>query len=792
MFGQKIAFLLRAPGAIISGRGERSRPVALAILLFTAAAFFIWFVNPFYPLQHWLIFYYMRAWLGAGLFSVASLVGGLRVLQFVIPESESLPIGDRLILAWALGVLAFFWGVFLAGTCGLFGGVFFFAWPLALLLLGGAQGTRLAMRDWLHLRSGVRLCFPRSPVEVLSVLLILLSLTAIYLQVMIPNNLGADTNAYHIPIAEHYVAAGRIVPFAEGWYAGAYPQLTSVLYAWALQTPGTYADGAALCSHVEWALFLPTLAGVAVLAGRLTRRRPTPFSVAAVFLFPGLFLYDSSLITGADHVLAFWAPPLALALLRLSQCFSWRNAVLAGLLSAALMLTKLTGLHLFAPAALFVLLLAVRARRITPLLAWGASALLASSAYWLKNWIYYGDPMYPLLHRFLPSHPWHEGAGDLLSAVFTPQFEATGTPVEKLIKTLKVLLNFSFVPNDWGFHADKPVFGSLFTLLIPTLFFLRPLRRLWVLVLGTHVGVALWYLTNHQDRYLQALLPWMAACVAAMLALAWRQGRLVRAGVVALVAAQLVWGSDVYFFRTHAMLHDSPIRALGEFLGAAHQKHYRERFERPGSLLEVGDALPAKAKALVHVVEEKLGARAELVLDAPGRQGAIEYMVLYSPQTVAALWKQLQITHVIRIPGWSPGGDEDWIREAVFDRTLYQFGEPPIDRSQWRIAGLAEAAKNATDAAESTHVAWLTCHESPPMGIYSPRDFRKQTPEAKLTEASLSASPLDGLASANAIVLDRKCDSLKPTFAALPAEFTSVTQSGAREVWVRTQHHSGS
>jgi len=36
-----------------------------------------------------------------------------------------------------------------------------------------------------------------------------------------------------------------------------------------------------------------------------------------------------------------------------------------------------------------------------------------------------------------------------------------------------VLPTFSFVVHDWGFHGEPPVFGSLFTLLIPVLLFLR-------------------------------------------------------------------------------------------------------------------------------------------------------------------------------------------------------------------------------------------------------------------------------------------------------------------------------
>jgi hypothetical protein len=526
----------RLLGPLVPRRGSRLRVTVATALLLGGAAFFLWFTNRFYPLRHWLFWHYARAWLVAGFFSLACLSAGLRLLGYVLPGS--LRLGERLVWGFGLGVLAFFWGAFLAGLGGLYGHAFFYVWPMALFLFGGRKVLRLAVRSWVHLRRfGARLLTPRGPIELLAALLAVLSLTALYLALMNPGNIGADANSYHIPIAEHYVAAGKIRAFADGWYGGVFPHLTSILYAWALQAPGSYSDNLAGCTHLEWALFLATLGGVAVLAGRLMRgRRRLPFAGAAIFLFPGIYLYDSNLIAGADHVLGFWAAPLALALLRLGRQFSVPNALLAGALSAAPMLTKLQGVYLFVPAALFVAILWVRARRMKPLLAWGLAGLVLSSAFWLRNWVFYGDPLYPLLHRYFHSHPFHAGAAPLLDRVFgVEQFVVTGTPAEKLVKTLKALGTFSFKPNDWGgFHGDKPVFGSLFTLLIPVLLFLRAPRRLWVLVVGTHLAIAVWYVTNHQDRYLQAILPWMAACTAAALALGWQQGPFVRTGITAL------------------------------------------------------------------------------------------------------------------------------------------------------------------------------------------------------------------------------------------------------------------
>jgi hypothetical protein len=303
------------------------------------------------------------------------------------------------------------------------------------------------------------------------------------------------------------------------------------------------------------------------------------------------------------------------------------------------------------------------------------------------------------------------------------------------------------------------------------------------------LGIAVWYLTNHQDRYLQAIVPWMAACTAAALALGWQQGPVVRTGITALVSVQLVWGSDIYFIRTHAMLGDSPIRAAGELLGAAHQGRYVERFARPGSLQAIGDRLPSGATLLVHDVEEKLGARAETVLDSPGRQGAIDYLLLDSPRVVEALWRQLGVTHVVWLPHWRGMGRDDLGREAVFDRALYQFMQASEDREHFRFAPLGSTPKDATEAAEPTRIAWLACREAPMLGIYSLGGLSAQTPDVPLGDGALGGAPLDALGAANAIVLDHSCPNLGAAVAAIPAEFTLVTRPGEREVWVRTRSH---
>ena len=763
---------------------ERARAPAICLVLVLALGLFAWVANTHYPLRKWLVFMIAQYWLFATFFAAACLSTGLRIVKALLPEPPRL--GEQLTLAFTLGVLVFVLGIFLGGLAGLFGTIFFFAWPGLMLAFGARPAWRDLRRTHHHLRRfGWRLLLPRGFIEILAALLLVLSLVAIYLQVMTPLNVGGDSYWYHLPIAEHYAASGKIRPFVEGWYLGAYPHLASLLYTWAFLSPGELFDHIALSSHLEWTLFLATLPGVSALARRLLRGVRIPYAAATVFLFPGLFLYDSSLVTGADHVLAFWGPALGLALIRLGRRFDAREALLAGALTAAAILTKYQSSYFFVPTALLVLVLAIRAKRLWPAIVWGLACLAVSSPHWLKNWIAYGDPFYPLLYRYLPVHPFHEGAGDRM--YWDAQFLLTGTFWEKVGKTLFALVSFSFVPHDWsGFHGDRPVFGSLFTLLIPVLLFLRSGRRVWLMILGIHIGIVLWFVTSHQDRYLQALLPWMAACTSVALVLAWQCGLLVRAAVVALVAFQVLWGADVYFIRSHSMIGDSPLKATIDFVGAGHQGRFDERRRLQGGILQaVGERLPPHAKVLDHDRHDRLGLQAASISDSLCWQGAVDYMVHETPDYTAWLWRKLGATHVM---WWHDFGDpwpEEMAREAAFYRALDLWCDAGETIGDKRLCKLQRKARDPSKSAMPTKIAWLGCGNDPALALFTPRGLVQRTPESDLDIEAVRSAPLDALAKANAIILRSSCDYLGNAVAEIPREFRQMRRAGPVTIWVR-------
>jgi hypothetical protein len=765
----------------------RVRQAALVVAMLAGLVGFALVANQHYPLRHWLLFVYAPLWLLGFVFLASSLAAGWRLLAWLLPE-PSAP-GERLAIALGLGVLVFVWGIFLFGIVGVLGRPVFFAWPAALLLYGGRTLTRDFRRAWRRLRPfGFRLLQPRSLLEAVAAASLVVGLIAIYLLILTPSNVAFDSQWYHLPIAEQYASSGKIRPFAEGWYLGALPQAASLIYTWAFISPGGLFEHVALAAHLEWFLFLATLFGVSVLTRRLAGGIRSPYAAAALFLFPGIFVYDSAPALMADHVMAFWVAPLALALLRFRRWFTPREAVVAGLVTSGAALTKYQSSYVVSGAIVAVLVWSVRRRRLVPLAAFAVTGIVTTSALWLKNLVFYGNPIYPFMHSvFRSSHPFRAGGERLVGTEhLAVQFALNGTPASKLCETLKALFTFSFVPHDWApFHGDRPVFGSLFTLLLPVLLFCRATPELWMTAAGVHLGIAVWFFTSHEDRYLQSLLPWMAACTAAFLTLAWRSGsRAVRGAVFTLVAFQVVWGADLYFLRTHAMNGDSVLKQTIDYLAAGHEKKYDSRFRVGNALQDVAPALPEDAKVLLHFFWEKLGVGKPTVSDFDPWQLGIDYFTTDTPRATVALWRSMGITHAIWKTEISATDFEGVAREAVFAHAISVYGVDQKSISGYLIDRLSTGLVPA-GADTPTRVAWLGCGGDPSPGIYVPGKLSPPQPERLIQPLDLANDPSQALAGVPVAVLRSGCPSMAPAASVLGVSFTRMIGVGDVAVWVR-------
>jgi hypothetical protein len=403
-----------------------------------------------------------------------------------------------------------------------------------------------------------------------------------------------------------------------------------------------------------------------------------------------------------------------------------------------------------------------------------AVVLVATASHWLANLIWYGNPVYPLLGKLFPSHPWVPGwKGPVLDGGWQP----TGTLLRRLGETFLALFTFAFLPHDWNrFHRDVPVFGFLFTLSLPVLLFVRRSGRIWVLAIGTMIGVFVWYWTYHQDRYLQALLPWMVASTSATLMLAWSSGRLARLGVVALVASQLIWGGDVPFLPTHGMIGDVPIKRTIELLSASFRGDAKALKTHTG-YEEIAAALPANAVVLMHEEYLRLGIQRRFVGDSQRWQGAIDYVYLGAPGNVFDQLVKLGVTHLL------------WKRDSSINREITVAGElvffdfalhHALGRKDFNDHTVAEMPKQRPADGPLGAVAYLGCKVRRLLSIKEVDAVVAADSEGKRS-GDTPADAVEGLVSkADFVVADERC--LKD---AKFAGFSSAPRWGDLKLWVR-------
>jgi hypothetical protein len=631
----------------------------LAVLLVAAGAHFLWWVNRFYPIRDWLFWHYLGCWILVSVWSLGLVSTGWAILNKLGLDQWS--IGERLVVGHAVGLFSFFLLMFALGLAGLYGGVFFFALPLLMVAIGARPLWRdLAPRVATWIRTARR---PSLLVWVATAFGAL-CLALIYFAILTPANVSFDSDWKHLGVAQQYAAAGGIVRFDEGWLPGVAPHLASVIYTWAFLLPvGNLFDVVELAAHQEFVLFLATLVAINVLVGRLVPESNPRVAWVARFLFPGVMLYDSSLSVGADHIAAVWSAPIFLLLMRYWDEASPRVAALLACVMSGAMLTKYSAVL---PMTLFPILAMVlraglgvwRARGFNgsvlrrelagPLVALGVGLVLTAPHY-LKNWIFYGDPLYPMLHAYLPSTPW----GPQSAYFWADSMERRWAPApgwEGVRETLGALFSFSYVPHDYPtFHRNVPVFGSLFSILMFALPWCgKKSRWLWAAVGYTLSGVLLWYVNHHQDRHLQMLLPVMAACTGAIMIHVWSWGRVARVALAGLVLLQVIWGSDVYFFQTHSMIRTSPAKKTIDLVSAGFEGKYDSRFAAGQKrLADISDRLPPDAVVLLHQGRLRLGLRRRIVVDRNRWQNRIRYDELLEPAKIYDELSSLGVTHIV-------------------------------------------------------------------------------------------------------------------------------------------------
>jgi len=723
----------------VSRRHVDSWFVGVLCALGTAYYLFEW--ESKYSVRNWLVWPLLQVALLTFTFYASFVVAGHALLRRLV-RLDGVPTSERLLQSMVLGLGVFALATYAAGALGLLNGWFASLLPAAMFGAGLwdlpalIRETKQRYAAQRPLSLGVKVLSGAATVWGGFMLLLL------YLTSLTPNSFNFDAMWYHVPVAQDYARLGRIVPFY-GDNHRAYPHLASFFHTWALLVPGIEQ------LPVRWMLMLQLevgavvwrLVGAAAVARYCLKERYVPGLWACFFLYPSVFIYDQNVAGSADHVLGMTAAPLFLAVARMIKRFDVRYSVLGGVAAGCHILTKYQAVYMVAATAgvvalrfVWLLLLALLERRRqkrgkappsgaagVPLRqVWAAPAvllgvaLLLSSPHFIKNTVFYQNPLYPFASRVFPStfDDWKKPSQKKkLSQLPAPGAHGRSRPVPSVLGAvgwasqdgLLALLqprpiqldqhegteapdadsdespeddedsdfsfkarNFSFDPQgdsllermvwvhrtlwDWSFRTGnrnltqyRPYMGSLFTLLLPTLLFLRPARRLWFATLYMYLAFLVWALTNANDRYLLSFLSVPIGISAALLVRAWSLGRFARLGLTGLVASQFVFATEAPFVYAEKRLED----AAGLIRRGYGRGSLQNRFPYHQSSQRLTGEFPPDAVILGRYFKANLGFDRTTLNTHRPIQSYINFSRLENPRDLWQICKDRGVTHLL-------------------------------------------------------------------------------------------------------------------------------------------------
>lgn len=348
---------------------------------------------------------------------------------------------------------------------------------------------------------------------------------------------GFDALSYHLPIAQEWLALGRVAPLEHVVYS-ALPSGMEVSFAWLAPLTISGQDGLLagdgwrlMLTQVWHASFLVPLAwGVreGVRAHGTRHRGAASLVAAAIAVLTPWAVVTGTLAYNDLAAAAFMAAAFGMASRAGGGRAIARGAVMLGIalgvLTGAAALCKPTALLIAGPAVAVVaasgLLRKGGAATLAVFVGAGSAAGLVMLSPWLvRNWLEAGNPLFPFATDLFGAWHW--------SAEQASRWDAGHTESRGLVDRLGLLVlpdsaagpNAATVARLRG--ATNPQWGVLWLAAVVSLGWLAIVRTCAAVLLGAGLvlGLAAWAVTTHiQSRFLIPLIGPLAVTVGVALA----------------------------------------------------------------------------------------------------------------------------------------------------------------------------------------------------------------------------------------------------------------------------------
>lgn len=389
--------------------------------------------------------------------------------------------------------------------------------------------------------------------QVVGVLLVVaLALAALVPALAPPSMSDWDSLAYHLSVPKLYLQHGGI--YYINWMSHSnFPLLTEMLYA-----PGVAMNLPAAAKLMHYWTGVLLVAAVWMLTRRHFSEKAAPLAAIGVAGMP-IVLWEAT-TAYVDLATALYSVVAVHLLLNYVDTGDRRHLIGCATAAGFSASTKMTGLALMALLGIWLLanpILRPNAEnrelprpngervgvrgigpRLRPALQFAAVALLVCSPWYIKTWVYTGNPVYPFFYSILGGRDW------------TPELARNYSMLQSKFGLGHDFAAFAFLPfnltfNSWAFYDTPGLYvGPIMLVSAPVLFAARYAdRKLAGLLAFFLAQVVIWFVLTQQSRY---LIPALAVLAVLGAVVVYRIDRLRLArgamwGAFVLTAAFGIW-----------------------------------------------------------------------------------------------------------------------------------------------------------------------------------------------------------------------------------------------------------
>jgi len=496
-----------------------------------------------------------------------------------------------------------------------------------------------------------------------------------------------DSLSYHLAVPKLYWMEGRIhyIPFT---HHAQFPMVAQMLYLLGLGLGNLKSAAPAKLCH--WLFFV--LCQLTLLCwGTSVKQRSLRLGLVAAVVFASMpIAFFEATTAYVDLALTAFGLLSLFAIARFNAQPDGRWLIFAGMFAGAAAGTKYTGLLLIG----LLVFLGIWAVKRSGEPRWGHLALatflalVVASPWYVKNWLWTGNPVFPFAYRVFGGKNWTErmaqtytvsnrefgGGRDILTFLAMP-FNLTfneirfGQCARKWLGSCKQQGECKMQWKCGKFdNQDLPTLGIgvLPLALAPLSIFAALLENLPFAVAAPTLAMLGWYAWWFMEaQYLRYLLPALG-CLA--LFIGWGAVRWVRAGILTAAVTRVTISAGLAYAVVVALWQSVTLTPLPVAVGLVSSDDFLRTVEPTYRVAEfVNRALPRKAVIATYGFPLGYYFERRYFWADEGHNRLIRYEKLRGVDDLIAEWQRLGVTHIVIdwrfVPRESDVGR--WISEGV-------------------------------------------------------------------------------------------------------------------------------